>query len=104
MAPKKKELKKNEEETVEGIVITRIGRGMYQCPSRSQDNVLHTIDIMANDGLGECDCHDFMYRRWPRWQRTGKLYDSFRCFHIRHVRQHVLDQIIQHYIKLEKGI
>lgn len=90
-----------EEQTLEGMRVSRAGRGFYECSSESNPGHFYHVDILALKGLGECDCWDFISRRKPRWQGVKKPYDIFRCKHLRRVRNHVLDQILQTYIKTE---
>lgn len=85
------------ERTLEGMRITRVGRGEYRCSSESESKREYMIDLSANDGLGNCTCDDFLYRRAIRWKMVNKPYDVFRCKHLRRVRNHVLDQIIKHF-------
>lgn len=91
-----------DEVTVEGMTVTKIGRGMYICDSTSQLGVKYQVDIMENDGLGNCQCADFAFRKYPRWKSAKTNLDSFRCRHIRRVRNHVMDQIIRYYILQEQ--
>lgn len=92
-----------EERTLEGMRVTRTGRGQYYCSSESNPSTRHTVDILALDGLGECDCWDFISRRKKRWRKVRQRYDIFRCKHLRRVRNHVLDQILSTYIKTEQN-
>lgn len=93
-----------QETTVDGMAVTKVGRGQYECASQSDPERLpYHVDILANEGLGECDCWDFKSRRLPRWIRMRALYDSFRCKHLRRVRNHVLDQILSTYVHKERG-
>lgn len=85
------------ERTLCGHKITRVGRGHYLCQSRSRPSTHYSIDLAANSGLGNCSCEDFIYRRYPEWKKVKSNYDHFRCRHIRAVRNHVMDQIIQYY-------
>ena len=93
--PEPKDLQ--EERTLEGMRIVRIGRGNYRCHSSSRPEVAYDVDIMHYDGLGSCTCDDYVCRRKPRWRDVRKPYDCFRCKHLRRVRNHVLDQIVQHF-------
>ena len=89
--------------TLEGMTVRKIGRGLYECSSQSNAKTTYHLDILANGGLGECDCWDFMSRRWPRWKSVRQPYDSFRCKHIRRVRNFVLDAILKPHVDLESG-
>jgi len=93
--PEPKDLQ--EERTLEGMRIVRIGRGHYRCHSSSRPEVAYDVDIIHYDGLGSCTCDDYVCRRKPRWRDVRKPYDCFRCKHLRRVRNHVLDQIVQHF-------
>lgn len=84
----------HKEESVEGYPLIKKGKGVYACPSESNANLQYHVDIFAHRGLGGCDCWDFRTRGFPRFVSCGKLYDSFRCKHIRRVRNHILDQFI----------
>lgn len=86
-----------EERTLEGMRIVRIGRGHYRAYSQSRPETAYDVDIMHYGGLGSCTCDDYVCRRKPRWRDVRKPYDAFRCKHLRRVRNHVLDQIIQHF-------
>lgn len=85
------------ERTLCGNKITRVGRGHYICQSRSRPSISYSIDLSANRGLGNCNCEDFTYRRYPEWKKVRASYDHFRCRHIRAVRNHVMDQIVSFY-------
>lgn len=91
-----------QEKTLDGMRVRREGRGVYLCSSESEPGREYFVDIMANDGLGQCDCPDFRTRRFARYQRLGVPLDSFRCKHLRRVRCHVLDQIITFELQKEK--
>lgn len=99
--PKSHGNKRIEERTLDGMRVVRLGRGLYECSSESTPGVKYTVDILALMGLGQCDCWDFISRRKKRWEGVRKAYDVFRCKHLRRVRNHVLDQILQHEIKKE---
>lgn len=83
-----------QERTLEGLKIVRIGRGHYLCASRSSPGVSYAVDLEAHEGLGHCECYNFLFRRYPLWKQLGANYDHLRCRHIRGIRNHVLDQII----------
>lgn len=89
-----------EGQTLEGMSVTRLGKGVYACSSESGEAPYH-VDIMALDGLGECNCWDFVGRREPRWRTIKKPYDALRCKHLRRVRNWVLDGILQQLIQKE---
>jgi hypothetical protein len=91
------------EETLEGARLERIGRGHYRIWSSSQPEVAYSVDVTHYGGLGSCTCPDFTMRRLPRWRGVRKPYDSFRCRHLRRVRNHIMDQIIK-YMKDHKGL
>jgi len=93
--PESKDLQ--EERTLEGMRIVRIGRGHYRCHSSSRPEIAYDVDIIHHEGLGSCTCDDYVCRRKPRWRDVRKPYDCFRCKHLRRVRNHVLDQIVQHF-------
>ncbi len=82
------------ERTLDGHKITRLNAGHYLCKSRSRPGISFAVDIEAHNGLGHCECEDFLYRRLPRWKKVKASYAHFRCKHLRAVRDHVLDQII----------
>lgn len=90
------------ERTIDGHKIQRQGAGHYLCKSRSRPGVSYSIDIEENDGLGNCQCEDFIYRRLPDWRKVRANYDFYRCRHIRAVRNHVLDQMLQFKREKEK--
>ncbi len=91
-----------EERTLEGMVVVRIGRGHYRCHSQSRPETAYDVDLMHYGGLGSCTCDDFVRRRKPRWRDVRKPYNIFRCKHLQRVRNHVLDQIIEHEMMKEK--
>ena len=91
----------SDEQTLEGIKVTRLGRGVYQIRSETQKDVVYEIDILANDGLGNCSCKNFQFSRLPKFERLGIPFDSFRCKHLKRVRCHVLDLILSSYIQKE---
>lgn len=96
----KDEIELEHEITLDGNMrIQRLGKGMYACHSESRPETAYTVDVMSYDGLGSCQCDDFLYRRFPRWKSIRKNYDALRCKHIRRVRNHMMDQIIAHYAK-----
>lgn len=86
-----------EERTLEGMRIIRVGRGHYRAFSQSRPETAYDVDLMHYGGLGSCSCDDFVCRRKPRWSMVRKPYDIFRCKHLRRTRAHVLDQIIAHF-------
>jgi hypothetical protein len=93
------------ERTIEGMDVTMVGKGFYECSSESDANTKYHVDILAlpcPHPLGECDCWDFIARRKVRWKNVRKPYDIFRCKHLRRVRNHVLDQILLHTIQKEQ--
>lgn len=93
-----------EERTIEGMRVTRTGRGCYTCHSSSQAETAYAVDIAENEGLGSCQCMDFTTRRLPRWRGTRKSLDVFRCKHIKRIRGYVLDAIIAFYEKPGKAV
>ena len=90
-----------QEITMDGMKVVRTGRGCYLAYSQSQPGVAYPVDVSAHDGLGHCECSDFICRRYPRWKAIRMPFDSLRCRHIRRVRNHILDAIIKHYAKAE---
>lgn len=91
-----------EETTLENMRLRKVGRGTYYCQSQSDGSKEYLVDVFANDGLGECDCPDFRFRRYPHWVGSKIPFDSFRCRHLRRVRCHVLDQILFDILEKEK--
>lgn len=85
----------DEERLIEGSRIVKVGRGHYLVFSDTQVDVVYSVDINKHDGLGSCSCDDFLYRRFPRYKSSQIKFDAFRCKHIRRIRNHVLDQIIE---------
>ncbi len=88
-----------QERTLEGHKIIRVGRGHYVVKSNARPSISYTVDLSAHEGLGHCECDDFLFRRLPRWKQVKAKFDHLRCKHIRAVRNHVLDQIIAFYEK-----
>jgi len=54
----------------------------------------HHVDICDLSGNGSCTCEDFVIRKLPRYQVTGKITNLTRCKHIRKAREFWLDAII----------
>jgi hypothetical protein len=82
-------------DTLESSKVTRVDRGVYRIRSQTQHNTEYTVDLFDNEGLGGCDCKNFMYSLLPKFERAGKIpFDSYRCKHIKRVRSYVLDLII----------
>ncbi len=50
--------------------VTKIGRDMFQVPSRRRKEVIHTVDL---EGKPHCSCEDKNYNQPPL------------CFHIKYV-------------------
>ena len=92
-----------EEQTLYGMRIQRIGRGHYRCHSTSREETAYAVDLSENNGLGSCECEDFIFRRLPQWKSIRKPYDALRCRHLRIVRNHVLDQIIAHFSEKQQN-
>jgi hypothetical protein len=88
-----------EERTIEGMRLQRVGRGQYRAWSTTVTDTCYAVDLTHYGGLGSCTCDDFTKRRLPRWRGVRKRYDIYRCRHIRRVRNHVLDQIIDWSVK-----
>lgn len=88
-----------EEVTLEGMRLTKVGRGQYLAHSMSKPEVAYMVDVSHYGGLGSCTCVDFVARRKPRWSEVRKPRDTFRCKHIRRVRNYILDAIIGYYAK-----
>lgn len=86
-----------QERTLDGIKITRIGRGHYNAQSEHNPRVSYSVDIMANDILGSCECIDFQARRLQLYKQVKAPFDHFRCKHLRAVRNHVLNQLLLYY-------
>lgn len=66
----------------------------YLVESRSGD-IVHTVDLTARDGHGECDCMDFQTRANPNFKRHGqfipyapKREGRSECVHIAAARDH----------------
>jgi hypothetical protein len=98
--PKPKDKPKAPEISIEGMKVKKIGLGVFQCSSESDpDHLPYTVDIMANNALGQCDCWNFKARCYPRYRDTGMVYDSFRCKHLRRVRNFTLDALIRLQLK-----
>lgn len=91
----------NEEDTLTGFRIQRTGRGLYLCRSESDPDRSHSIDLLALNTLGMCDCQDFQYRHFPRWKSIQLPLPSLRCKHLKAVREHALDQILLYMLQKE---
>lgn len=86
-----------QERTLDGRKIIRVGRGQYIVASHSRPGTAYTVDLGAHEGLGHCECENFLYKKLPLWETIQANYDHLRCKHIRSVRNHILDQIIKHF-------
>ena len=91
-----------DEITLDGMRITKVGKGQYLAHSMSQPETAYSVDISHYGGLGSCTCTDFIARRKPRWSEVRRPIDSLRCKHIRRCRNYVLDAIIAFYAKPPK--
>jgi len=80
--------------TLEGRKVTRVGRGVYHIDSENQSDITYTVDVFANEGLGNCDCKQFQFWLLPKYVRSRIAFNSLRCKHLLRVRCHVLDLII----------
>lgn len=83
------------EHLLESSKITLVGNGVFQIASESKKGAFYTVDVMDNEGLGGCDCKDFLSRRLPKFERNGRIiFESLRCKHLRRVRSFAFDLII----------
>lgn len=90
------------ETTLSGMRVERLDMGRYLCRSETEDETTYTVDLKDNEALGSCDCPQFRYRHFPRWKTVQQPYPAFMCKHILQLRQHVMTQILQHYINKAK--
>lgn len=59
-------------------------RMVFWVRSRSNPKIRHRVDLIANNGGGECSCKDWQTRRGPAL-RSGAdtLTRSATCYHVR---------------------
>lgn len=91
------------EHLLESSKITLVGSGVFQIASESKKGSFYTVDVFDNEGLGGCDCKDFLSRRLPKFERNGRIiFESLRCKHLRRVRSFAFDLIILSQLRNEK--
>lgn len=49
-----------------------IGRGVYLVRSWSHPDAPNTVDLEANDGVGQCTCDDWTYRCYPNYLKAKR--------------------------------
>lgn len=96
----------DESVTINGLGVTRVGRGHYLVASQSKDGISYSVDLLENciEGkppLGSCNCADFNFNRYPKFKRVQNPHSEFRCRHINAARALALDQILMFYAKEE---
>lgn len=77
--------------------LENTGRGTYVVTSHGQD---FCVDVLPHSGNGCCDCPHFLSRIKPEIERSksdGTFHPGakFRCPHINHAREHLLDLFIE---------
>ena len=51
----------------------------FMVSSEGRDDSTHVVDLTSNDGVGECSCEDWTFRKFPHWRKTGEVTE---CKHI----------------------
>jgi len=69
--------------------VQLVDRGTFRVASASQPGRDYFVDLAANAGLGQCDCHDFRCR------------PLHRCRHILAARQFVVDCVVAGWVLAE---
>ena len=69
------------------MIIETKDKLTYHVQSESKSGDYHLVDLDANNGNGECSCHDFSCRKMLKFKETGRIVmygepDSTRCKHI----------------------
>ena len=59
----------------------------------------YLVDLLANDGFGQCDCMDWKIRKWPLVQHGVRCY----CKHLWRARQRMADDVIAEAVRQEKA-
>lgn len=77
------------------------GRGMFLIQGNAE--MPYLVDLTAHNGLGQCDCMNFITRSGPRIAE-GERTSDLRCKHINHVRSLILDvsKVVEEWIEQEK--
>jgi len=89
--------------SIEHLKVTRTARGIYEVKSESEKDVKYIVDLLDNDGLGGCNCKNFLMSKLPRFERNGRIpFESLRCKHIVAARCQFTDAIILGIINTEK--
>ena len=68
-----------------------VTRWLHESDSRPGEH--HLVDLKELNGNGECSCEHFMYRLKPELERGER--QVARCTHIRAVREHLLDFVLE---------
>lgn len=80
-----------------------VGNGVFRIASESEKGKHYTVDVMDNDGLGGCDCKNFLMSKLPKYERNGHtIFESLRCKHLRRVRSFAFDLIILAQLKRQQ--
>lgn len=88
---------------LESSKITMVGNGVFHIASESKKDAFYTVDVMDNDGLGGCDCKNFLFSKLPKFERNGRIiFESLRCKHLRRVRSFAFDLIIMQQLRKQQ--
>jgi len=97
------------------IKVTQIHGELGRCHVESWDEPKypHLVDLLENDGNGECDCLDFTTRCLPNLRQSRKTVeygqpghpnpDRTRCKHIHVSIQKFTNEILQALSRQERG-
>ena len=86
--------------------------GRYHVESHSEGQMPYLVDLLANDGIGQCSCIDFQTRCWPNYKANavevpygvhGRPNRSrTECKHLHVVRKKFYKDIIRELIRRQK--
>lgn len=73
------------------LQVDEIGeRCRYRVHSEAKPQNVYLVDLLANDGRGECSCRDWICRAWPIIREGGKA----SCKHVTAARTAFLDGLL----------
>ena len=74
----------------------------FHVASESEPAYPHLVDLEAFDGVGQCSCEDFVYRKQSRLER-GERGAEYRCGHILAAREFLIDKQLSNRERLRKS-
>ena len=67
----------------------------YHVESAHDRQEPHLVDLLANEGAGECSCMDWQTRRWPLVRDGADIRSPLiECVHIRAAKRYFMNDII----------